>query len=65
MRDDALVKLLRDQLKTYIEARDRDELIAKTYPDTEIGRECAGRRKALDGAIESVNQALKIDGPDA
>ena len=59
-RDDAFVKQLRDQLKTFIEARDRAALIAKTYPNTDIGRDFVAHCKALDGAIESVNQALKV-----
>jgi len=51
MRDDPLLDQLRAQLKTYVEARERAELIAKAHPNKDIGREMAEFRKALDGAI--------------
>jgi hypothetical protein len=51
MRDDALLDQLRAQLKTYVEARERAELIAKAHSNKDIGREMAEFRKALDGAI--------------
>lgn len=65
MRDDALLEQLRAQLKTYVAARNRAELIAKAYPNKDIGREMAEFRNALDGAIASVEQALKVESPDA
>lgn len=61
MQDDALLDLLRAQLKTYVEARDRAEQIARAHPNTDIGREMADFRSALDGAIANVEQALKLE----
>jgi hypothetical protein len=58
MLDDAL---LHRQHKTLAELRDRAELIAKAHPNTDIGREMEEFRKALDGAIADVEQALKVE----
>ena len=61
MQDDAFVEQLRAQLKTYTEARNRADHIATAWPNTDIGREMADFRRALDGAIASVQQALKME----
>lgn len=61
MPDDELLKWLRAERQAYVEARKQAAQIAAAVPNTDVGRAAAERCKILDGAILSVDEALKIE----